>query len=119
MKIINIKKIAATIQKQRQTVLVKIRRLKREDPFTTEDRSIIVDAGTDASDLFGHERVVVLEGRLKNDLHEIEAALKKIKSGTYGICERCKKPIAPARLEVKPQAVYCLKCEQEIEKKKR
>lgn len=119
MKMINIKKIAATIQKQRQTVLVKLRRLKREDPFTTEDRSIIVDAGTDASDLFGHERVVVLEGRLKNDLHEIEAALDKIKNGSYGICERCKKPIAEARLEVKPQAVYCLKCEQEIEKKKR
>jgi len=79
---------------------------------------LIVDPGTDASVLFGHEQVVVLEERLKNDLHEIEAALQKIKKGTYGICERCKKPIDPARLSAKPQALYCLKCEQAIEKKK-
>ena len=52
MKIINIKKIAATIQKQRHNVLVKLRRLKREDPFTTEDRSIIVDSVTHSSYLF-------------------------------------------------------------------
>lgn len=116
---INIKRIAANIQKHRQTILAKLKRLRREDPFTTEDRSLIVDPGTDAADLFGHERVVVLAERLKNDLHEIEAALGKIKSGTYGVCERCKKPINPARLEVKPQAVYCLRCEQEIEKKKK
>ena len=116
---INIKKIAANIQKQRQTILAKIKRLRREDPFTTQDRSLIVDAGTDAGDLFGHEQVVVLEGRLKNDLTEIEAALKKIKTGTYGICERCRQPIDPARLEAKPQALYCLKCERIIEKKKR
>lgn len=115
---INIKKIAANIEKQRRTILAKIRRLRREDPFAVQDRSLIVEPGTDASDLYGHESVVILEQRLKNDLREIEAALKKIKKGTYGICERCKKPIDPARLEVKPQAVYCLKCEREIEKKR-
>lgn len=116
---INIGEIAAKVQNQRQLILAKLKRLKSEDPFTTEDRSLIVDPGTDASVLFGHEQVVVLEGRLKNELKEIEAALKKIKDGTYGRCERCKKPIDSARLQVKPQAVYCLKCEAIIEKKKK
>ena len=55
---------------------------------------------------------------MKRDLKEIEAALKKIKNGTYGKCERCKKPIEIKRLEVKPEAVYCLKCESAIEAKK-
>ena len=116
---IDIKKIGAKVAVQRKLILAKLKRLRSEDPFVSEDRSIIVDPGTDASVLFGHERVVVLEQRLKNDLHEIEAALKKIKNGTYGKCERCKKLIDPARLQAKPQAVYCLKCETEIEKKKK
>lgn len=115
---INLKKIQQIIEKQRDLIAMKISRLRSEDPFTTEDRSIIVEPGTDASVLSGHERIVVLEGRLKKDLKEIEAAIKKIKNGTYGKCERCKKPIEAKRLEVKPQAVYCVKCEQIIEGKK-
>ncbi len=113
---INLKKITTTVEKQRNIILSKLKRLRSEDPFRSEDRSLIVEPGTDANVLFGHERVVILEQRLKKDLKEIEAALKKIKNGTYGICERCKKPIEPKRLEVKEMAVYCLKCESEIEK---
>lgn len=115
---INLKKIRSKVEKQRNMILSKMGRLKREDPFATEDRSLIVEPGTDAADLSGHERAVVLEGRLKSELKEIESALKKIKKGTYGLCERCKKPIDVLRLEVKPQAVYCLKCESEIESSK-
>ena len=112
---INLKKIKSNVEKQRDKIVSKLKRLRSEDPFSTEDRSLIVEPGTDANVLFGHERVVILEARLKKDLKEIESALAKIKSGTYGICERCKKPIDAKRLEVKPEAVYCLKCENEIE----
>ncbi len=115
---IDLKKIANRVNKQRKLIQAKISRLRSEDPFSTEDRSLIVEPGTDAGVLSGHERVVVLEQRLKRDLKEIEAALKKIKNGTYGKCERCKKPIEIKRLEVKPEAVYCLKCESVIEAKK-
>jgi DnaK suppressor protein len=61
---------------------------------------------------------MILERQLKGDLKEIEAALVKIKKGTYGICENCKNAIDEKRLEVKPAAIYCLKCEGELEKKK-
>src|SRR3989344_4681519 len=108
---INIKTIAGKVEKHRDTILAKLKRLRREDPFSTEDRSIIVEPGTDAGQLFSHERIVILENQLKRDLKEIEQALKKIKKGTYGICERCGKKIEAGRLEVKPQAIYCLKCE--------
>lgn len=116
---INVKDIAKKIETQRRLVLSRLGRLRREDPFATEDRSIIVEPGTDAAVLSGHERTVIFEDRLKSDLKEIEAALKKIKKGTYGKCERCGERIDAKRLEVKPQALYCLKCESEIEKKKR
>ena len=115
---IDLKKIANRVNKQRKLIQIKISRLRSEDPLSTEDRALIVEPGTDAGVLSGHERVVVLEQRLKRDLKEIESALKKIKNGTYGKCERCKKPIEIRRLEVKPEAVYCLKCESAIEAKK-
>lgn len=114
---LDVKSLKNKVEAQRDLILSRLKRLRKEDPFFTEDRSIIVEPGTDAAVLFGHEQVVVLEGKLKKDLKEIEKALTKIKKGTYGYCERCKKPIDPDRLAVKPSAVYCMKCETELEKK--
>ena len=51
-----------------------------------------------------------LAASLKETLDEVEAALAKIDAGTYGLCENCGKPIAPARLEAKPAATYCIDC---------
>lgn len=113
-----IKTLKGQIEAQKKRILSAIKRLKKDDPFANEDRSIIVEPGTDAAVLFGHEQAVVLEERLKSDLKEIEKALSKLKKGTYGICERCKKKIEPKRLAVKPQSIYCLKCESELEKRK-
>lgn len=115
---LDVKILKSAVEAQRDLILSKLKRLKKEDPFRTEDRSIIVEPGTDAAVLFGHEQVVIFEEKLKKDLVEIEKALSKIKKGTYGYCERCKRAIDPGRLAVKPHAVYCLKCESELEKKK-
>jgi len=43
-------------------------------------------------------------------LFEIDLALRKITKGTYGICERCGKPIQKKRLKFLPQARLCVKC---------
>lgn len=47
---------------------------------------------------------------LDKNLKEVEAALERIKSGTYGLCSNCDKEIPVARLEVYPAAVRCLDC---------
>jgi DnaK suppressor protein len=41
-------------------------------------------------------------------LAEIDAALERVAAGTYGICEVCAGPIAPARLEARPTARTCV-----------
>ncbi|HZN16046.1 MAG TPA: TraR/DksA C4-type zinc finger protein [Acidimicrobiales bacterium] len=51
-----------------------------------------------------------LASSLKETLDEVVAALSKIEAGTYGLCENCGKPIAPARLEAKPAARFCIDC---------
>jgi len=50
------------------------------------------------------------------ELVEIEQALTKISTGTYGICEMCEEPISFARLKVKPHARFCIDCREIAEK---
>jgi RNA polymerase-binding transcription factor DksA len=51
-----------------------------------------------------------LAGELREALDEVEAALGRMTEGTYGNCERCGQPIAPARLEAMPAARLCISC---------
>ena len=48
--------------------------------------------------------------KLVTSLREVEHALGKFGADTYGICEGCNKPIAPARLEARPEARLCIDC---------
>lgn len=58
-----------------------------------------------------------LEGREKEEIEEIDVALTKIASATYGICEKCRQPIPLQRLEALPATRFCKKCAGAAEKK--
>lgn len=53
--------------------------------------------------------VATLE-RERRQLEEIEHALDRIKSGTYGICGFCDAQIPDARLQALPWARLCIHC---------
>ncbi|MFG5383081.1 TraR/DksA family transcriptional regulator [Yoonia sp. R2-816] len=44
------------------------------------------------------------------ELKRIDAALVRIKAGTYGICAQCGDPISDARLDLLPDAALCKNC---------
>jgi RNA polymerase-binding protein DksA len=55
----------------------------------------------------------VLEGlghQGQMELAAIDAALKRIADGTFGICVRCGEEISAARLEAVPHAALCKNC---------
>src|SRR3954470_22887090 len=54
--------------------------------------------------------VDALVGSLRDTLSDIDDALAKIESGSYGMCEQCGKPIGDARLEAMPAARLCITC---------
>jgi DnaK suppressor protein len=56
------------------------------------------------------ERDLALSAQNRAEAEEIDEALAKIEIGTYGICERCGKPIAKERLKWVPQARLCVPC---------
>lgn len=52
-------------------------------------------------------------------IEDIEAAIRRIDNGTYGICDDCMKLIPRKRLEVLPFALRCLECEGTKERRAR
>ena len=47
---------------------------------------------------------------LEHGLARTERALAKLDEGTYGTCDACGEPIAPARLQAAPDVALCLSC---------
>ncbi|MCX6004216.1 MAG: TraR/DksA C4-type zinc finger protein [Chloroflexi bacterium] len=63
-----------------------------------------------ATETFELEKRIALDKRLSGALAEVKHAIEKYESGTYGMCDTCKNPIEPARLEALPHATLCFKC---------
>ena len=56
------------------------------------------------------ERDLALSAQARLAVDEIDHAITKIGSGTYGRCESCGQPIPKARLKALPQARLCVAC---------
>ena len=63
-----------------------------------------------ADEVEEYGNLLPVEHSLELRLRDIDLALKKIKRGNYGKCEKCKKEIAKERLEVHPEARTCSQC---------
>jgi len=62
-----------------------------------------------------HSQLAALESR---ELRQIELAIAKIRNGTYGTCDRCKKPIPIARLQALPFGALCIDCQRKREQRR-
>lgn len=56
------------------------------------------------------ERDLLLSAQARAAVDEIDKALAKMETGTYGVCERCANPIPKARLKALPYASLCVAC---------
>ncbi len=52
-------------------------------------------------------------------LQQAEAALSRIAEDEYGECLECGEPVGSARLEVKPEASFCIGCQSSHESRGR
>ena len=49
-------------------------------------------------------------GRKLEEIRRLKEALTRIDRGVYGICQLCRRDVAPARLEYQPDAQLCVGC---------
>lgn len=70
------------------------------------------DAGTET---FERTRDLAIEEQFESELREVQEALQRLDDGTYGRCQECGCKIADERLEIRPQARYCVEHQREME----
>lgn len=72
----------------------------------------LADLGTDA---FEQEFTLSLLKNQEQVLEEIADALERLKRGTYGQCEECRKPIHKKRLQALPYTRHCVDCARKLQ----
>ena len=99
---------------ERASTLGRLGALERELRGIIESAEL---AGTDdehdpegATIAFEREHLTALLDQTRDQLGRVDAALRRVDEGTYGVCEHCGEPIAPARLEARPTAALCIAC---------
>jgi RNA polymerase-binding transcription factor DksA len=73
----------------------------------------MADAGTDT---FDRDFALSLVSSEQEALSEIEAAIKRVHAGTYGICESTQKPISKDRLLAVPFTRYSTEAKKQVER---
>lgn len=55
-------------------------------------------------------RLQALRGETSDDISAVDAALDRVRLGTFGACTRCGSPIGVDRLRARPTAELCIGC---------
>ncbi len=104
----------ARLAAERDEVLARIDRLRADlDAFRAASERDNADDEHDpegATIAFERSQVATLLREGERRLVDLDAALEREDRGTYGVCERCGRPIPPERLEVRPSARTCVSC---------
>jgi len=86
-----------------------------EDSFAATQSDTSGDVGLDdepadaGTATFEREKDLSIENNVRDLLHKINRALKRMDDGTYGVCDICGKPIEKARVKALPYADLCIK----------
>jgi len=88
--------------------------LEREFAGLSEAAS---SAGTDdehdpegATLAFERQHAAALLEAARQQTAAVDAALRRLEAGRYGVCDRCGQPIGGDRLAARPTAATCIRC---------
>lgn len=108
----------AALKQVLQRRLLELREEIRQELLRTDQATYIELAGQvhDAEEESVADLLVDLElaeiDRHARELREVDAALKRIAAGSYGVCEDTGEPIPYARLKAKPTARRSRRCDR-------
>lgn len=67
----------------------------------------MADQGTDTME---REKAFMFASRGGKFLDHLDAALERIRGGSFGVCQKCGEEIGRERLEAVPHATMCIRC---------
>jgi DnaK suppressor protein len=96
---------------------------EREDWARSDDEQALSEQGAVSqhpadfgSDLANEMERDLMSRTIERERQQILDALQRIADGTYGRCDVDGEKIDDARLEARPEAVYCLRHQEEMER---
>ena len=102
--------------KEREEIIGDVKQIYESSQEVGQDG--VQDIGDEAANVYNKQILLTLNENERIRLREVDEALDRIASKTYGTCEECGEPIGLKRLEVKPVAKYCVPCKTKLEKEK-
>jgi DnaK suppressor protein len=97
------------LEKEKQEIEKELKKHRKMQRFGGTD-ILDPDQETDESEEYVNQLSIVQT--YKSRLADISLALKKIKNGNYGICEKCKKEISVKLLKINPESRLCQGCKK-------
>ena len=101
------------LQARRNEIVLKLSTL------STDSRDVETDIAQDVADKaessYTKEFLLSLSDAERDQLFQIDAALKRIESKDFGYCQMCQKEIGKKRLNALPWTPLCIECQQKSE----
>ena len=115
--------VRAALTTRREEILTDLDRLGQEMQWLGADQedergSLGNHLAEDGSSVMEQERIGTVSEDLRDLLRQIDGALARLDDGTYGICQRCGKPINEERLEAFPYVEFCIECQSFLERQR-
>lgn len=119
--------MAIDVEKAKEELTLMRDQLGGEDERLTKSLAVqLEDAGGDESSdqhmgdvgtiTFDREMDESMQGHTRRLLAQVNRALQKLDEGTYGICDRCGRPIEADRLRAIPYATLCMDDQKQLER---
>lgn len=113
MDIKEVEKFRQLLLKQREDILnASKHNLEAAQEFGKDGVTDFADEGSIASN---KTVLVSLSEAEKKQVVDIDEALFRIKKGIYGTCQSCGNLVGEKRLSAKPDAILCIKCQNDAE----
>lgn len=96
--------------------------LKKMNQTYSESKEVESDVAQDLADKaessYTKEFLLSLTDSEREQLLQIDEALRTLEKGDFGLCQMCGQPISKKRLEALPWVAYCIDCQQKVEAEK-
>ena len=117
--IVDTDRFRKALLEEKQRVEAAIQNLQEESSGNLAEEAgeeTVHDLADTATETYDRELDYTLEENSEQILGEIDAALKRIEDGTYGICTNRGEQISVERLEALPWATLCIDCARDRER---
>ena len=104
-----VNKYREILTQKRDDLLDVVQRKKDQELQAVEEE--LGDEADIATRSVEREMLFELSDSEKQTLDMVEASLRKMEKGVFGLCESCQKPIGRLRIEIMPWVRYCIRCQ--------